>query len=236
LIVCSYYFCCFFLLFCFFCVSIFVSLVSFSACPFVLFGYSFFSFLCLPFIRVFLFFLIVPCLLFFPFGPPFYCRIFGLETQKGLFILSDNFIHLLSGFIIKDPSVKSFAEMSFEYVSSSNSPSSSSSSTSSSSKTTVVTRVNPDDIPDHLFSKFIWSELLSNDTPYLKIPYDEVTDRLTSILSEFSYDFVLSLPNAVCLLLSLVLSRSLSFVVSAVLSLSRFCFLFLRCFLDLFFL
>jgi hypothetical protein len=186
--------------------------------------FPFFSCLCLRFIRVFLFFLFFR-LLFCPFGLPFYCRIFGLETQKGLFILSDNFIHLLSGFIIKDPSVKSFAEMSFEYVSSSNSPSSSSSSTSSSSKTTVVTRVNPEDIPDHLFSKFIWSELLSNDTPYLKIPYDEVTDRLTSILFEFSYDFFLSLPNDTCLLLlSLVLSRCLSFVISALRSLSLSCF------------
>lgn len=97
-------------------------------------------------------------------------RISGLETQKGIFVMTDHFLHLLVGFTVKDRNAK-FADMQFEWI-----PSQATSKFNSGSSTKVSgpPRLSPEDIPDEFYPKYIWTELIQADSPYVKIPIEEV--------------------------------------------------------------
>lgn len=114
-------------------------------------------------------------------------RISGLETQKGIFVITDHFLHLLVGFTVKDRNAK-FADMQFEWI-----PSQASNKFNSggfSAKMAGPTRLSPDDIPDELYPKYIWTELIQADSPYVKIPIEEVIISITPYLSNL-YNFTI---------------------------------------------
>jgi hypothetical protein len=110
----------------------------------------------------------------------FFRRISGLETQKGLLVLSEHYLHLLIGFTVKDRTAK-LSDMQFEWISSSHTAASKVStfgngegSSSPGKFNPNVPKLSPEEVPDELFPKYIWSELILTDSPYVKIPIEEI--------------------------------------------------------------
>ena len=96
-------------------------------------------------------------------------RISGLETQKGIFVFSDNYLHLLVGFVVTEKSSK-FSELQFEWVpQTANNEGKRVDSTKSGFQA-----INPSDIEDSL-PQYVWSDIMMADAPYFRIPIDEVS-------------------------------------------------------------
>jgi hypothetical protein len=83
-----------------------------------------------------------------------------------VFVLSDNYLHLLSGFSVKEdnPNIK-FFDLTFEWI-----PPQSFNSKGE-VKTTIPTEI--DEMSDDVFVRYVWNELLSNDM-HVKFHLEEV--------------------------------------------------------------
>ena len=98
-------------------------------------------------------------------------------------------MHVLIGFVVKDRTAK-FNDMQFEWIPQATKTARGWIETPKAMKQ----KINGEEIPEDILLRFIWSELLMADSPYLKIPIEEVTLHLYFMLSLTSPLFIRSIP------------------------------------------